>query len=1264
MLRLELVVRIVIIASLLLTSISPAVVFANPALHLAYQTGEPTATPTATETVSATDTPAPTVTETAAAPPTDTSTPTPTTQLPTETKTAPTTEPPPATGEVTATATLTAPIRLEATLEVNQAEHSGFQVYLPIIVKYDGPQAAFTANPILGPVPLAVTFVNSSPQATHHSWDFGDGMTSNVISPTHLYTQTGAYTVTLTVSDGIVTDTLTRPNYITPISLLTGQANPQANFAGTPLTGTASLTVTFVNSSTGASSYLWDFDDGTFGSTIVSPTHTYTQTGVYTITLTASDGVLTDTLTQTNYITVSEPVVADFSANPLTGTAPLTVTFSNRSTGATTFVWDFGTGATLTVISPTYTYAQPGVYTVSLRATGLGGSDTLTRTDYITVTEPIVAAFSATPLTGIVPLSVTFVNSSTGASSFVWGFSNSLTTTVVSPTHIYTQAGVYTVSLTASGPDDSQTLTKSNYITITAPIVVSVMDTSGQAEAGLPVYAFNGTIYTGISKTTNSTGVATFTLPLGDYRFRADKNGTQFWSGTANHCTVPGCTTVTMTLSGPALPPVAGFTAVPITGVVPLTVTFTNSSTGSIEQYHWNFSDGVTSTLTNPTHLYAAAGIYTVSLTVSGPAGSHTLTRTNYITAYAPVSADFSANPLIGSAPLTVTFLNSSTGATDYLWDFGNGATLTVISPTYTYTQAGVYTVTLTASGPGGSNILTHTNYISVYEPVVADFSATPLAGVIPLTVTFVNSSTNATDFLWDFGDNITSTVISPTHTFTQPGIYTVSLRVSGLGGSDTLTRTNYITVASSSGPLTVTATSPLSNGLIITPNEIISATFSRAINSNTVTTQTFTIRGQQTGVYTGIYTFLTDSTQFSTANTFKPGEEIVVNVSRGIQAVDGISLTPYAWQFRVAVMGGSGRFKDNGQNLGNANYNWTLALGDIDRDGDLDAFVGNGPLPNEVWLNNGNGVFSDSGQRLGNSYSEGVDIGDVDGDGDLDAFIANYSYPNEVWLNDGNGIFSDSGQTLGGLVTSMTADLGDLDGDGDLDAFVVNYDQPNEVWLNDGNGNFSDSGQSIDNSSYSEAVALGDLDRDGDLDTFIGNWAGTNKIWLNQDVLEISKIAPVTALVSNLITYTLTITNNSVVTATNLVITDTIPTAANYITGGTRIGDVVSWTASSLAPNEAISVTFTVTAATTITNSDYTVTADGGISAIGQMPVTTLVISRTWRLITTTISPPVVGEHAMAYDSARKWITVLLAMLCWFSFLVGHVLNNVRGFG
>ncbi|HED10214.1 MAG TPA: PKD domain-containing protein [Caldithrix abyssi] len=170
--------------------------------------------------------------------------------------------------------------------------------------------------------------------------------------------------------------------------------------------------------------------------------------------------------------------------------------------------------------------------------------------------------------------------------------------------------------------------------------------------------------------------------------------------------------------TGGPTPPTANFTGSPTSGCPTLTVNFTDQSSGDITDWSWDFGDGTTSTLQNPSHDYANPGSYTVSLTVTGPGGSDTNTKNNYITVEDPaVTADFSGTPTSGDAPLDVAFTDNSTGASSWSWDFGDGATSTAQNPTHTYTVAGVYTVTLTASNSCGTDTQTKVDYITVTEP-------------------------------------------------------------------------------------------------------------------------------------------------------------------------------------------------------------------------------------------------------------------------------------------------------------------------------------------------------------------------------------------------------------------------------------------------------------------------------------------------------------------------------------------------------------------
>ena len=162
--------------------------------------------------------------------------------------------------------------------------------------------------------------------------------------------------------------------------------------------------------------------------------------------------------------------------------------------------------------------------------------------------------------------------------------------------------------------------------------------------------------------------------------------------------------------------PQAAFTAAPLSGTPPLTVTFTDQSTGAITTWDWSFGDGGASTQQHPTHVYTAPGSYTVTLTVSGPGGADSETKTNYITVgYAAPIAAFTAAPLAGTAPLTVTFTDQSTGPiTTWDWSFGDGGVSGARHPAHIYETAGTYTVTLTVTGPGGSDTETRPGYITV----------------------------------------------------------------------------------------------------------------------------------------------------------------------------------------------------------------------------------------------------------------------------------------------------------------------------------------------------------------------------------------------------------------------------------------------------------------------------------------------------------------------------------------------------------------------
>jgi len=244
--------------------------------------------------------------------------------------------------------------------------------------------------------------------------------------------------------------------------------------------------------------------------------------------------------------------------------------------------------------------------------------------------------------------------------------------------------------------------------------------------------------------------------------------------------------------------PIADFSVDITNGLAPLTVNFTNFTIGTVTSYSWNFGDGATNSSMNPAHTYTNAGNYTVTLTANGPGGKSAMIKPALILVTnepLPV-VDFVAAPTSGLLPLTVFFTNLTAGATNYLWAFGDGQFSTDENPSNTYTNAGNFTVTLTASGPGGTTNVSRLQYILVTNlPPIAAFEASPLTGFAPLTVYFTNLSSGATDYGWLFGDGNSSADSNPVHTYTTAGTYTVTLNAMNFGGLSILSRTGYVLV-------------------------------------------------------------------------------------------------------------------------------------------------------------------------------------------------------------------------------------------------------------------------------------------------------------------------------------------------------------------------------------------------------------------------------------------------------------------------------------
>lgn len=252
------------------------------------------------------------------------------------------------------------------------------------------------------------------------------------------------------------------------------------------------------------------------------------------------------------------------------------------------------------------------------------------------------------------------------------------------------------------------------------------------------------------------------------------------------------------------LPPKARFGADLMAGCAPLTVIFSDSSLGEgITGWHWDFGDGDSSLVQNPTHVYGARGDYSVTLTVTSPNGTGELTRSSYIHAYAAIP-EFSVDGEVdGCNSLVVNFSSVQTQGdiTAYLWDFGDGTTSTEQHPSHTYTPtvSGTFDVALTVTDSCGQQTITKTDYISVaLEVPTPEFDIVgDSTGQAPFTVEFTDLSTGLVrEYEWDFGDGSDhSFEQNPTHEYTTPGTYTVALTVKNACGQDTKNRGGFIII-------------------------------------------------------------------------------------------------------------------------------------------------------------------------------------------------------------------------------------------------------------------------------------------------------------------------------------------------------------------------------------------------------------------------------------------------------------------------------------
>ncbi len=660
------------------------------------------------------------------------------------------------------------------------------------------PVAGFTQDQTSGPSPLTVQFTDQSTgNITTRTWNFGDGESSNEVSPAHTFNDVGTYNVILTVTgpggSSSVTRQITVENPTIP--------EPIAALVPNRTEGDAPLTVQFdaTDSSGQIDSYNWDFGDGELGNGQIV-THTFENPGEYEVALTVvGPGGQS---TRSTIITVTQPPDAPdaiFTQDQTSGDVPLTVNFdASGSTGPIdSYNWNFGDGNVGSGTTVQHIYSTAGTYTVELVVNGPGGTDSATVE--ISAVEPIAppeAAFESVPSSGLAPLEVAFNNQSIGEElTFSWDFGDGTeASTDRDPVHTFENPGEYQITLVVNNPSGTDQANATIIVTEPeAPPAAAFTAFPESGPAPLSVQFTNGTAGDDL----------TFSWDFSDGSpASTDRDPQHIFDTPGNYIVIltvtgpGGSDTAELTISvGPPVPaPDAAFTADPTSGEAPLTVSF--DSTGdpaNITAYNWDFGDGNFSTEADPQYIYASSGNFTTRLTVTGLDGREATTETQIAVSEAVVIAPpvpaFSAEPVSGSVGQPVQFTNQTTGdVSDYVWDFGDGSpVVTDANPAHIFNVAGDFTVVLTANGPGGSAQASAVYSVAApAQPPVPAFSAEPVNGSVGQPVQFTNQTTgDVSDYVWDFGDGSpVVTDANPTYTFNSAGDFTVVLTANGPGGS------------------------------------------------------------------------------------------------------------------------------------------------------------------------------------------------------------------------------------------------------------------------------------------------------------------------------------------------------------------------------------------------------------------------------------------------------------------------------------------------
>lgn len=670
--------------------------------------------------------------------------------------------------------------------------------------------ADFSVNNTTGCGSLQASFTDASSSIAGDivSWEWTGDLNATQENPNRIFGTPGTYSICLKVTDDAGnTGEICKDDFITVFSL------PIPDFTAAQPQGCVPLVVTFSDASQGTDAPITDWMWGLGGScgtvsntTNEGPTCTYEITDNYSVNLTVIDANgCTNTITKTDFISVSPAPVADVSGNNLIGCeAPHTANFINNSPDPNVQItWDFGNGNTFQGDNPpSVTYNAPGFYTVTAIATNTASqcADTLILSDYVQVGA--YAEFTSSVQGGCEDLTVSFTdNSPDPATEIEWDFGDGNTSTEANPNHTYEVPGCYTVRLfrTAQG----------------CPSVVYASECIKVDPQPDVWYANDNNIGCALPHVVNfsaiSSSATAWSWDFGDGNTSDEQNPTHSFEAfgeypvTLTVTNVYGCTNsaTVNTINLTELKAVLDDTD--ISGCVPLGVALTESSVSVTDITSWDWeikseSTSYTSSEASPTFSVIDTGIYDVVLVVTNTLGCRdTATFSQSIEVGTPPVINFSADPVETCIEWDINFTDaSSSNIEEWFWDFGNGENSDEQNPTLSYPDTGYYDISLVGIHNGCANTLTLDDYVHVMAPV-AKFQVINFCEE-PFRRKFRNNSIDADFVEWDFGvegiDTDVSTELNPEYVYAETGTYTVTMTVynSETQCSHTRTRTIEIT--------------------------------------------------------------------------------------------------------------------------------------------------------------------------------------------------------------------------------------------------------------------------------------------------------------------------------------------------------------------------------------------------------------------------------------------------------------------------------------